>query len=105
MAQTDIIQDIMERVAEQLGERADPEALKRIEASIRQDWGGDRPYIARLGEDARAAISARNAAILRDVRKGEAVALIARRYHISRKRVYQIIRDGAEGCEGFALSA
>lgn len=94
MAHTDIIQDIMERVAEQLGDRANAEALKRIEASIRQDWGGDRPYIARIGEDARAAISARNAAILRDFRKGESVMLIMRRYDVSRSRVYQILRDG-----------
>lgn len=99
----DIVKDIMQRIADQFGAGLSADALRRIETEVRRDWGGDRPYIARTGESARAAFSARNAAIARDWRHGESITLIARRYGISRKRVYQILAE--RRCEGFALPA
>lgn len=56
-----------------------------------RDWGGDRPYIAKTGEAAQAVLSRRNAALLRDWQAGERPAALARKYKISRVRVWQIV--------------
>lgn len=90
---SDIITDILARVEEVLPGRKDARKyLDRIEADIRRDWGGDRPYIARAGESAILEMSKRNAAILRDHRAGERATYLARKYGISRKRVHEIVR-------------
>jgi len=67
------------------------EALDQIEADIRQDWGGDRFYLPRRGEPDRDC-GQRNRAIIRDWRNGERVELIARRYGITKRRVWQIVK-------------
>lgn len=60
------------------------------EQSITADWKGERPYIgARAGR----AMSERDRAILRYHQAGERVPLIARRFEISRARVWNILRD------------
>ena len=59
-------------------------------AQLQKEWGGDRAYIAKTCEDAKAEMTARDNAIIRDMNKGERVALISTRYCVSRKRVYQI---------------
>jgi Mor family transcriptional regulator len=89
----DIVRDILDRIAAALaadGGLTD-QIADQIEAQIRHDWGGDRPYIAKAGESAQAEISRRNAAILRDWQAGERPAAIARKYRISRVRVWQIV--------------
>lgn len=91
----DIVADILDRLAGTLS----PAVRADIEAAIRRDWGGDRPYIARAGESARAVISQRNAAIARDYHRGESIALVARRYGISRRRVYQVLSLAPSGSE------
>ena len=92
----DIIADILDRLAGTLS----ADARASIEAAIRRDWGGDRPYIARAGESARAVISHRNAAIARDFHRGDSITLIARRYGISRRRCYQILSMPASAAPG-----
>lgn len=72
----------------------DDQALARIETEIRRDWGGERCYIAKQGEHAKAIESARDECIRRDHRRGERVELLMRRYHLSRQRIYQIIGAG-----------
>lgn len=88
----DIVRDILDRIAEALREGAFSDQLvEQIEIQIRRDWGGDRPYIAKAGESAQAAMSERNASILRDWQAGERAEAIARKYRISRVRVWQIV--------------
>lgn len=89
----DIVTDILTRVAAVVPPKK-AEALHDIETAIRQDWGGDRPYIAKAGESADVEMSKRNAAILRDYRNGERPTYLARKYGISRKRVHEIVREG-----------
>ena len=90
----DIIADIMRRVAVVVTGKNANALLAQIEAEVRAEWGGDRPYIAKLGEDAVRERSTRNAAIVRDYQRGERVGLLARRYGISHARVSQIVRAG-----------
>ena len=61
-----------------------------IPKQIGRDYNGERPYIGK-GADAVREMSARNRAIIRDWKAGERVALLARRYGISARRVRQVI--------------
>lgn len=88
----DIITDILTRVAAVIPPKK-AAALQEIEADVRRDWGGDRPYIAQIGEDARQEMSQRNEAIKRDHQRGERPTYLARKYGISRRRVHEILRD------------
>jgi Mor family transcriptional regulator len=90
----DIIKDILSRVEEVfVKQKSCREFLDKIEAEIRRDWGGDRPYIAKAGESGAPEISQRNAAILRDHRNGERPTFLARKYGISRQRVHEILKN------------
>lgn len=94
----DIIRDILDRVAHCMGlDDSIRDILDLVEREVRRDWGGDRPYIAKVGETAALEtahrIAHRNAQILRDWRNGERTALLARRYGISPRRVRQIIAE------------
>jgi Mor family transcriptional regulator len=57
---------------------------------IRKDWRGERPYISDKN-DADNKIRERNRSIIREYKNGESVALLVRRYGISRQRIYAII--------------
>lgn len=63
----------------------------RIAEEIRQCYGGDRPYVARNGESARALMVRRDQAIWHSYRRGEPAPLLARRHGISVRRVQQIL--------------
>lgn len=88
----DPIRDLLQRLLEAAQRDGGfTDALAReVEAQFRQDWGGDRVYIAKTGEDARLEMNRRNAAIINDLNNGERVAFVSRRHRISRRRVYQI---------------
>lgn len=89
----DIITDILARVAEALPVKNDARKfLDQIEADIRRDWGGDRPYISKSGEASEQEMTRRNAQIMRDYNSGERPAYLARKYGISRQRVHEILR-------------
>ena len=62
-------------------------------AAIQAEWGGDRPYIRKANEAARAERSLRDRAIVRDHQRGESSALLSRRYGISRRRIEQLVRN------------
>jgi len=92
----DIIADTLARVravVDTLGPDAllDPSRWVALDEDARANWGGDRPYIAKSGEVAKARMSERNAAIRRDHQRGERVALLARRYHLSEVRIKAIV--------------
>lgn len=91
----DIVRDILDRVAAALGEGESfsEQVALQIEQQIRHDWGGDRPYIAKVGEHAQDEMSRRNAAILRDWQAGDRAPAIARKHGVSRARVWQIVRS------------
>lgn len=85
----DIVADILQRVS--AVSKTASKALSQIEAEIRADWGGERCYIAKVGEDARAKLAERDRQIRKEFRHGEHEALLARRWDISVRRVRQII--------------
>lgn len=66
-----------------------PEQAAAAEAEVRARWGGDRPYIARRAGEGQ---SARNEQIRRDYLRGERLALLERRYALSQRRLWQIIK-------------
>lgn len=67
---------------------------KELERRLIANWGGDRPYIGKIGKEARAMASLRNRAIIRDFKAGERIPFLSRRYGLSKVRVWQII----QGC-------
>lgn len=89
---SDIVLDIIGRLETALKEakgELSPDLLKTVEAGIRADWGGDRPFIAkRRGEGH----SNRNSRIMRDYLAGERLKLLSRRYELSERQLIRIIK-------------
>ena len=90
MAHLDLISDIFQRLAERHA-KIPAKVLRDVEADIRADWGGERHYIAKVGESGRAQLEARDRQIHAEHRHGDHDELIARRHGISVKRVRQIL--------------
>lgn len=67
------------------------ENINTIEVSIREQYGGDIYYLAK-GCERDPDQGARNRSIIRDSKNGESIALLARRYRLSRRRIMQIIQ-------------
>lgn len=67
------------------------EALDKIEAAIRAEYGGEMFYFAKTG-DRVPDMGARNRAIIRDWKAGERLPLLARRYKLSKRRIIQIVQ-------------
>lgn len=98
MSDADLVSDILRRVvavappriAEQLGLK-----LTEIEIQVRQDWGGERHYIARRRDDpaAQQHISRRNAQIRREYQAGERIPLLARRHGLTERHVRRILGE------------
>lgn len=88
---TDILTDILQRVAEI--QRLPSEVTAKIEAELRKDFGGERHYIARIGETATRMMAQRNIAIRAQHRAGERVAFLSRRWGLSPCRIRQIISE------------
>lgn len=96
-SENDIVNDILARVAEaatkQPGKPLDEAALKKIELDVRQQWGGDRPYIGlKTGEGH----SERNSRIYRQHLAGERSEFLARRHSLSKSQVERIIGQAAK---------
>lgn len=108
---TDIVIDTLDTLIDLLranGAQVLPAQRLEAERIVRAAWGGDRVYIAKLGESGQRQISERDAAIARDFRRGAAVELLCRRYALSRRRVQQILaldRDAAPAAPGAAGEA
>lgn len=84
----DILEDLYTRLV-QIGFK-DPQ-IERVVMEVRTDWKGERPYIGVRMEIDRQ-MSERNRSIIRDHKAGERVTFLARRYGLSRKRIWEIIR-------------
>lgn len=89
----DLISDIMQRITEACAKnegKISESIIENVEKNIRQDWGGDRYFVAKhkSGGDH----SERNSRIMRDYLKGERLQLLERRYQLSSRRILQIIR-------------
>jgi hypothetical protein len=83
----DFVCDVVVMVRQHLPAMPD-EAAAAVDAALRERWGGDRPYIAKRHGEGR---SDRNAAIRRDFQRGESVALLSRRYSLSRMSIYRVL--------------
>jgi Mor family transcriptional regulator len=83
----DILEDFQARLIA-IGFK-DPQ-IEKLCIEVRQDWAGERTYIS-CQYELKKQVSARNRSIIRDFKSGERVALLARRYGLSRKRIYEII--------------
>ncbi len=91
--EVDIIIDTLRRVAQQVPEFSSQLAAI-VEREVRRDWGGDRPYIAKLGQEGRRDRSQRNERIAAEARRGDSDQLLSRRHNLSVKRIRQIRRGG-----------
>jgi Mor family transcriptional regulator len=83
----DFVSDVMALV-QQMAPGITPEQATAVDAALRDRWGGDRPYIAKRHGDGR---SDRNAAMRRDHQRGESIALLCRRYQVSRVTVWRVL--------------
>lgn len=87
--ENDIIDDILRMVIAMAPGFSDALAAQ-IDKQAREQWGGDRPYIKLRGQDERA----RNEAIKRDYwTHGAQIALLERRYGLSARRIWYILKS------------
>jgi Mor family transcriptional regulator len=68
------------------------ERAQAIEAEIRGFWGGERPYIAKVGELGKRLLSARHDQIRAESRRGESDAFLARRWGLTPRHIRRIVR-------------
>lgn len=87
--ENDLVHDILHRVRTMFDLPADD--LVHVEQQVRRDWGGERCYVAKLGESARQIRSKRDQLIRDQFRKGDHIPLLARRWGMSERRVQQIV--------------
>lgn len=81
-----------------------PAQRAEAERIARAAWGGERPYVGKLGESGQRALSERDRAIMREHRRGVHVPVLARRHGITERRVKQILQILQEPQEGAAES-
>lgn len=67
------------------------EQLVGIEQDVRQDWGGERHYVARLGESAKQIRNKRDERIREQHHRGDHITLLARRWGISERHIRRIV--------------
>lgn len=67
---------------------AQAQLAEQVNIEARNRWGGDRPYIQRIGGR-----SQRNDAIRRDHEAGERTAYLARKYQLTERRIIQILES------------
>lgn len=84
---TDILEDLKKRLAD-IGFK--DVKIEKLIMDVRHDYAGDRVYIG-VNYQPQHRLSERNRAIIRDHKKGESIILLARRYGLSRQRVWKII--------------
>ena len=94
---TDFIIDIKTRLLEQAADLGiSKETAAMLAACVdgaAKDYAGDRVYIGKTTTETRQQMTRRDRSVLRDHQAGERVALIARRYGITERRVRMIIAD------------
>ncbi|MEO7066264.1 MAG: Mor transcription activator family protein [Rhodanobacter sp.] len=93
MAYLDLVADILERVGTHI--KLPAKVAQAVEREVRDDWGGERHYVAKVGESGKAMMAERDQRIRAEYHQGEHVELLARRHGISVKRVQQIVANDA----------
>ena len=87
----DIVRDVLQRVVARIGDVPANIPLE-VEAEIRRDWGGDRPYIAKAGEAGRVLRQRRETAIREEHRRGVHPNALARKWGISIRHIQRIVK-------------
>lgn len=88
----DIIDDVLRRVIE-MAPGFSAALAAQIARDTRHEWAGDQArvfYVARREDELR---SHRNERIMQDYQQGERLALLERRYGLSKRRILQIIKQ------------
>lgn len=93
MAHLDLVADILQRVADR-ETTLQPEDLREIEEDVRADWGGERHYVAKVGECGRMQLMRRDRDICDAATKGVPEDFLSLRYGITVKRIRQILAAG-----------
>lgn len=96
---TDVILDTLDALITLLQRNGGvllPTHRGEAERIARAAWGGERAYIGKLGESGQVQLSERDRAIRRDFSRGAHVDLLARRYGLSRRRVWAIVQPERE---------
>jgi len=86
----DFVSELIGKLKVYLPDLCDKKAAL-LEDDIRCHWGGDRPYVGKTKFD-KAKRLTRDNAIYHDHQRGERPSLLARRYHLSVRRIRQIIK-------------
>jgi Mor family transcriptional regulator len=92
-AANDIVVDILQRclsLAQKSQAPLTEKDIADVEREVRNDWGGDRPFIAKRNGEGH---SQRNSRIMRDYLAGERLKLLERRYSLTQRRLLQIIKQ------------
>jgi|SRR5690625_645081 len=95
MGEADFIREVFDRIDAALDRPLPNGTRRKVERELRATWAGERIYIA--GQDmavARVFKGKRDHCICRDRASGDSLAVIARRYGISRQRVHEIVIAG-----------
>ncbi len=87
----DIVTDLLQRVLARVPDLPANDVLA-VEQEIRQDWGGDRPYIAKLGEAGRRERTRREEAIRAEHQRGERVGYLSRKWGLSIRHIQRIVK-------------
>lgn len=81
----DIVDDFLQRLSQAIPD-ASPEIRYQIETSIRQSWGGAKPYVAK-----RVGLSTRKALIGHALRQARPLAEVFAQAGVSRRTGYRIL--------------
>ena len=90
LTENDIVKDILARVREIIGPTFTGEIAVKLENEVRNDWGGDRHYVAQGRGD----INDRNLTIIEIWGGGEiTVKQLSHRFQMSERQIQRIIKD------------
>jgi hypothetical protein len=89
MAHLDLVADILQRISTHT--KLPAKVAHAVEQEVRADWGGERHYIAKVGESGKAQLAERDQRIRYEYQHGDHEELLARRHGISIKRIRQIL--------------
>jgi len=87
--ENDIVKDILSRVQAIMGSGFSGDVSVKLESQIRNDWGGDRHYIAR----GNSAVRDRNLTIIELCEKGGiTVKQVSERFQMSERQIRRILK-------------
>lgn len=92
MAHLDLVADILQRVAEHA--HLPNDTLRALEIDVRADWGGERHYVAKVGEVNRAIMDERDRKIRELHANGAPEDYLSLRFDLGVRRIRQIVSSG-----------